>query len=153
MKGIMDMHYTYEWEIYRDGEGWNVEPAADFNHIVHAKERDEAIKEAADWLQAEILRCLLLGKPVPEATRNCEPSHEGGQIFISTVGIDLGMMRVQSNVAANVLGTTRGRITQLLDSGELLGYKDGRDTYIMLDSLQARLKNRPKRGRPRLSDK
>ena len=37
----------------------------------------------------------------------------------------------------------------MLAAARLIGYRDGRNTYVTMDSVRARLEERPRGGRPR----
>ena len=56
---------------------------------------------------------------------------------------------VSAAEAARKLGVSAGRITHMLDAGVLDGYRNGRRTYITETSIEARMADTPKAGRPR----
>lgn len=51
--------------------------------------------------------------------------------------------------AARGLSVSPGRITHMLDSGILTGYRKGRRTYVTVESIAARLTDTPRSGRPK----
>lgn len=104
---------------------------------------------AADWLKGELEHRLMTGIPFPEATFGNKPCH-GGRVAIVAVDADLDSVEtVAASDAADMLGVSRARVSQMLSSGLLEGYRKGRGTFVTLESVKARLAERPKAGRPR----
>ena len=58
---------------------------------------------------------------------------------------------VSASQAAQDLGVSRGRVTQMMDAGILEGFRSGRSTYITVESINARKLSTPKAGRPKAS--
>lgn len=61
------------------------------------------------------------------------------------VCVDADLSRVPSvsaTEAAERLGVSRPRVTQMVESGRLMGWRDGRNAHVSLDSLNARLAKR-----------
>ncbi len=56
---------------------------------------------------------------------------------------------VSAAQAARELNVSRGRVTHMLDSGLLEGYRDGRRTYVTQSSIDARLASPRGAGRPK----
>ena len=48
-----------------------------------------------------------------------------------------------------MLGVSTGRVTLMLDSGILQGYRRGRGTYVSVESIERRAATHPGIGRPR----
>lgn len=48
-----------------------------------------------------------------------------------------------------MLGVSAARVTHMLDSGILQGYRRGRRTYVTVDSIERRIESNPGSGRPR----
>ena len=71
-----------------------------------------------------------------------EPEH-GGRVIL--VGVDVtrdAIPTVSASEAAERLGVSRPRVTQMLASGALVGWRDGRNTRVTVDSVNARLEYR-----------
>ena len=51
--------------------------------------------------------------------------------------------------ALRMLGVSAGRITLMLDSGILQGYRRGRGTYVTVESIERRAATHPGMGRLR----
>ena len=57
--------------------------------------------------------------------------------------------KVPASEAARRLGVSPSRVTQMLAAGRLEGWREGRRTWVTLDSVEARLAEHPSTGRPR----
>lgn len=143
----MTMH-VYEFEIYPDEGVFGVEPfeleggtcGADF---------DEAVLMASDWLRAMMEGYDIHEIPLPRATFGHRPNHRGGKIVC--IAVDAGrdtVRKVTASEAARRLGVTPGRVTQMLDANQLEGWREGRHTWVTIDSINARKAERPCSGRP-----
>lgn len=77
------------------------------------------------------------------STSACAPSTEGVS--------DSAAMSARNgrHPAARRLSVSPGRITHMLDSGILTGYRKGRRTYVTVESIAARLTDTPRSGRPK----
>lgn len=51
--------------------------------------------------------------------------------------------------ASRVLGVSAGRVTHMLDSGILQGYRRGRRTCVTVESIEKRAASHPSAGRPK----
>lgn len=111
---------------------------------------NDVCRMAADWLQLEMEHRAMNDLPFPEATFDNSPRHKGGKNIV--VAVNAGkdtVRRVTAAEAARRLGVTRGRISQMIDAGLLGTFElDGR-TWVTEDSVNARLEDPPKAGRPK----
>lgn len=55
------------------------------------------------------------------------------------------------SIAEEMLGVSRGRVSQMIKSGQLIAHKTGTDTYVDLTSINERIASAPKSGRPQKS--
>jgi predicted RNase H-like HicB family nuclease len=142
------LQYTYEFEMFQS-EGWFVAYPFDIEGATQGKDTEEVALMAADWLRIDIEHRLMHGMPVPKATfGNCP--QEGGNIMIVSIEASLAALDViPAYLAAERLGVSRARVSQMITAGLLEGFKKGRDTYVTNSSIKARLKEAPKAGRPR----
>jgi len=133
------MLYTYEFEVFKE-EKWFVVIPFDFEGATQGKNEKEAAFMASDWLRMEIEYRLMGNEEIPEATFGNEPQY-GGRIMLVSVEASLDTIKaVQAFEAAEILGVTRGRISQMVDENKLHSFKKGRDVYITMDSINVRLK-------------
>ena len=81
------------------------------------------------------------GRDIPEATFGHEPTHEDGRILLVAVEASLDTVpAVTASEAAELLGVSRARVSQMLKSGLLMGFRKGRDSFITRYSVDARLR-------------
>jgi len=141
------MRYTYEFEFY-PGEEYLLAVPFDFDGGTFGDGPKDTAEMAADWLIETINDYLLQQKQVPIPTYGNQPEKNG---LVALVSVDTSLESIKTVFAcdaAEMLGVTRARVTQLLNKGLLEGYRKGRTTNITLDSIKARLEDAPKAGRP-----
>ena len=147
------MLHVYEFELFED-EGLILAFPFDFDGGTQGSTIAEATEMAADWLKLEIEHRLMNGEVVPEATLGHEPMREGGRILLVAVEASLDTVpAVTASEAAELLGVSRARVSQMLKTGQLKGFRRGRDSFITRYSVDARLREKPKAGRPKKSAK
>lgn len=138
----------YEFEIV-PSEGGYVAIPYDLEGATQADSFDDLCLSVADWLKVTIEDHELRGVPLPRATFGNTPRHGGtNMVFGVTAGRET-IERVTVTEAARLLGVTPGRVSQMVASSQLEGWREGRNTYVTLDSVRARLAERPRAGRPR----
>lgn len=142
------MFAVYEFEFFED-EGLVLAFPFDLDGGTQGADVREASEMAADWLKGDIEHRLMYGVEIPEPTFGHEPQH-GGRVGVVAVEADLDSVQtVAATDAAAMLGVSRARVSQMLSSGLLVGYRKGRTTLVTLESVKARLSEAPKAGRPR----
>ena len=111
----------------------------------------EAAEQAVDAASTYVAALVRDGLAVPEPEFN-EPA-EGGLSMMVAFSTDEGYIvegeTVSAAEAARRLSVSPGRITHMLDSGILTGYRKGRRTYVTVESIAARLTDTPRSGRPK----
>lgn len=143
------MLYVYEFELVKDGKHIAAFPY-DFDGGTQGIDLAEVSEMAADWLRSEIEYRLMGNEEIPEATLGHEPEREGGRVVIVAVDVSLDSVKtVSASKAAEMLGVSNGRVSQMLKDQSLAGYRKGRDTFVTIDSITARLAESPKAGRPK----
>lgn len=143
------MLYVYEFELC-ESEGMVVAFPFDFLGGTQGSDLAEASEMAADWLKTELEYRLMGGEDIPEATLGHDPERDGGRILLVAVDASLDTVKaVTATKAAEMLGVSRPRISQMLKAQKLIGYRKGRDTFVTVDSVNARLAESPKSGRPK----
>jgi len=141
------MRYTYEFEFY-PGEKYLLAVPFDFEGGTFGEGPEDAAISAADWLVETINDYLLRQRQLPPPTYGNQPKSGG---VVALISVDTSLESIETVFAcdaAEMLGVTRARITQLLNKGLLEGFRRGRTAYITLDSIKARLEDSPKAGRP-----
>lgn len=85
--------------------------------------------------------------PVPDFGH--EPRH-GGKIIAVAVSRELAdIPAVTTADAARMLGVSSARVSQLINAGLLDSWKDGTKRMVSKASIEARLADAPKAGRPK----
>lgn len=144
------MFYVREFEFFeaQDGEGVIAAPF-DIGGATSGEDMKDAVECAADYLFEYTTFQLITGWDIPEPTFGNEPEN-GGKVIAIAVDCDLSRVRsVSASEAADILGVSRPRVTQMCEAGLLQSWKEGSRRLITLDSVEARLAERPKPGRPR----
>lgn len=110
---------------------------------------DDAVSMAADWLY-ETAKYEAINNVAPsKVSFGHEPRH-GGRVMAVAVDFDLSRVdAVTAADAARILGVSTARVAQMCESGKLTSWKDGSKRLILRDSVNARLADAPKAGRPR----
>lgn len=143
------MMAVYEFELFED-DGFVLAFPFDMEGGTQGATWKEAAEMAADWLKGELEHFLMVGEPLPKATFGHEPVHEGGRVAIVAVEASLASIdTVRATEAARRLGVSNSRVSHMLKSGLLEGFREGRDTFVTAASIEARLAEHPKAGRPR----
>lgn len=141
--------YLCEFELFED-EGMICAFPFGLEGATCGTDWRDAAEMAADWLKGDGEYRLMLGQDIPELPFGNKPEHESGRVMLVGVDVSLdGIDTVKASEAAERLGVSRSRVSQMLTSQKLMGFRKGRDTYVTRDSLEARLAEQPKAGRPR----
>lgn len=111
----------------------------------------DAVDMAADAAKTYIAALIKFGDVIPRPSVNEVP--EGSiDVWVSFEADPSWIIDgpvVSAAQAARDLGVSRGRISQMLSSGILEGYHEGRRTWVSLASINRRLAETPKVGRPK----
>lgn len=142
------MFYLCEFELYEE-EGMVTASPFGLEGGTCGSDFRDAAEMAADWLKGDADMRLMLGRDLPELPIGNEPSH-GGQLLL--VGVDASLDNIDAlpaHEAAELLGVSRARVSQMMKSQQLFGFRKGRDAFVTRDSLRARMAEKPKSGRPK----
>ena len=142
------MLHVYEFEVFEDG-GLLLAFPYDMDGGTQGSDFREVCEMAADWLQLEMEHRAMRGEPFPEATFDNEPRHGGRNVVVAVnAGVET-VPKVLPSEAARMLGVSPGRVTQMMDSGQLEWFEDAGRKWVTVYSVEARLAEQPKAGRPR----
>ena len=143
------MLHVYEFEVFDGDDGMLLAFPYDMEGGTQGEDFKEVCEMAADWLQAEMEHRAMHGLDFPEATFGNEPKN-GGRNIIVAVSADVGTVaKVLPSEAARILGVTPGRVTQMVAAGQLEAFEDAGRTWVTVASVEARIAEAPKAGRPR----
>lgn len=142
------MQYTYEFEMWRGEFGWIAKPFG-LEGITQGGDVNDLCESTADLLREIVRDHIMSGRDLPPATFDNNPTHDGIRLIVS---VDVAMdtiPRMSAADAARELNVSRPRISAMLESGLLDGWKEGRNTWITITSIEARKAESPKAGRPK----
>lgn len=112
---------------------------------------DEAVAMGADAAKTYIAALLSRGESVPESHRR--PVLSGADDVMVFFEADPSYIVegevVSAAEASRMLQVSPGRITHMFNSGILKGYREGRRTWITVESIEARKLAPVTAGRPR----
>ena len=145
------MLHVYEFEVFKGESGMLIAVPYDMDGGTQGRDMREVAEMAADWLQGEMEYRAMRELPFPEPTFDNEPRYGGKNIVVAVNTGKESIPRITAAEAARRLGLTRGRVSQMVRAGLLDTFElDGR-TWVTEYSVEARLAEKPKAGRPRKS--
>lgn len=111
----------------------------------------DAAAMAADAARTYVSLLIGNGEEVPESTAHEVPDGDEGiwVFFEADPSWIISGDVVSAAEAARRLGVSPGRVTQMIDGNILDGYRDGRRTYVSIESIERRLAQDVRSGRPR----
>ena len=139
---------VYEFEIVQD-EGGYVAIPYDFEGATQGESLEEVCLMAADWLKTTLEDHEMRARALPKPSFGNAPRYGGTNMVFAVQAGRETVERVTATEAARMLGVTRARVTQLLKAALLNGYREGRNTYVTVESVRARLADGAHAGRPR----
>ncbi len=144
--------YIYQAFLEPDDEGGYVIEFPDLpGCISEGNTYAEAVAMGADAARTYVASLLAHKDPIPEPRRATTPDGcESVMVFFEADPSYVVSGEVVSAAeASRTLGVSPGRITQMIDSGLLDGYRNGRRTWVTIASVNARKASAPKAGRPK----
>lgn len=142
------MLHVYEFEVF-ESEGLLLAFPYDMEGGTQGEDFKDICEMAADWLQSEMEHRAMHELDIPEATFGNTPKHGGQNIIVAvSAGVDT-VQKVLPSEAARMLGVTPGRVTQMVAANQLEAFEDAGRTWVTVASVEARLAEQPKAGRPR----
>lgn len=144
------MLYVYEFEIF-ESEGRVLACPYDMDGGTFGDDLRTACEMAADWLRTEAESRLIHDIDFPEPTFGNEPTHGGRNVIVAVDASKDTIRKVSASKAAKMLGVTPGRVSQMVSAGRLEAFKDddGIHTWVTVDSIEARIAEAPRAGRPK----
>jgi excisionase family DNA binding protein len=144
--------YVYETVISpdEDGKGFYVTVPDLDGCFTQGDTVDEAITMSADALETYVGALLFEGTPIPSPVFGHRAPKGGRVVAISFEATAESVSDVVSPAeAADMLGVTRGRVSQMIRAGVLESYRIDGQTRVAVNSIRERLAKPRGRGRPR----
>lgn len=129
---------TYEFEVVPDSEGGYVAIPYDLPGATQGEDFDDLCDMTADFLKKLVEYHDVHGLELPRPTYGNEPKNGGKTMLVSVTAGRETVAKLSAAQAAHELGVTPGRITQLIAANQLEGWREGRNTYVTVDSVLAR---------------
>lgn len=143
------MFYVCEFEFVESPHGVTALCLNEWHGATSGEDFADAGECAADWLACMVDDCLMNDRPLPPIELGHEPM-EGGKVIALAVSRELSDIPAMTAAeAARRLGVSSARVAQLINSGLLDSWKDGTRRMVSEASVQARLEDSPKAGRPK----
>lgn len=146
------MILLYEFEVFETEEdpGWLLAMPFDFGGGTSGQSWEEVDFMARDFLQIVMEDFYIRHKDYPTPTFGNEPRHPGGRIVLVSCDDPAKTIRKTTPAnAARMLGISPARVSQLAKDCSLEVFTDeyGKK-WVTMGSIEARLAERPKSGRP-----
>jgi excisionase family DNA binding protein len=144
--------YIYEVSLTPDVDGGYIVTVPDLpGCITEGDTIRESVDMAADALMTYIASYIQDGKEIPTPKFN-HKAPKGGRVIAVSFETDANyiMDAVSPTEAAELLGVSRGRVSQMIKAGQLNANRVGTVTLVDASSVRERLNASPKSGRPRL---
>lgn len=142
------LYGVYEFEIVND-EGGYVALPYDFGGGTQGDDWEDLCLMVADWLKATLEDYDIHGRELPKPTFGNKPRYGGRNLVFGCAAGRETVDKVTASEAARLLGVSPSRVSQMLASDQLEGWRDGRNTYVTVDSVTQRLHEDAHPGRPR----
>jgi excisionase family DNA binding protein len=145
------MRYIYEITISKDGDYYSMDVPDLSGCFTWGDTIEDVLRKAPDALETHIGAYLADGDDIPPATfgHKTDVDQVLAVISFDASAASVGAPHVASRYAAERLGISKGRVSQLLKDGRLEGYRDGRETMISEASIKRFAANRRGPGKPR----
>jgi excisionase family DNA binding protein len=140
------MRYIYDAVIERDEDGYAVSFPQFPEAVTFGATREEASRRAAEVLVLTLAERIEEGGEIPSQERVAEVLSVG----VEVTGDDIDKSKCLTiDQAAQELGVSAGRVSQLASSGKLTAVTFGKRRMVTIASVNERKANPPLPSRPR----
>ena len=141
------MRFTYPAELTPNELGGYSVQFLDFeNGYTDGDDIDDAVEMASEVLYLLVEDYFQEDKELPRPTLKW-PSDK--MVAFVSIELDVSGYAVPAKTAAEMLGVSTSRISQMISRGQLSATKRGRDNYVFIRSIKKRLAEPRKAGRPK----
>lgn len=142
------MRFTYPAELSPNELGGYSVQFLDFeNGYTDGDDIDDAVEMASEVLYLLVEDYFQMSKELPRPTLEW-PSDK--LVAFVSIELDVSGYAVPAKTAAEMLGVSTSRISQMIGRGQLSATKRGRDNYVFVRSINQRLAQPRKAGRPKM---
>ncbi|MDR2715268.1 MAG: type II toxin-antitoxin system HicB family antitoxin [Coriobacteriaceae bacterium] len=143
--------YLYEVELTPDEEGGYCVSVPDLEGCFSQGDTiEDALDMASDALITYVASLLKYGEAIP-APKFGHEAPKGGMVVAVSFETDTSYIidAVSPSEAARMLGVSRGRVSQMIRSGQLTANKSATETWVDRASIESRMASTQRAGRPR----
>ncbi|MDD5806945.1 MAG: hypothetical protein PUD02_06410 [Eggerthellales bacterium] len=144
------MLWRYEFEVCELGFHQVLFPC-DFDEALVIPLQVDCVGAFEEWLTDLVRRYAMEGRPMPRGSIANMP-HRKGRVcvgYVDSSNYDEAGSVVRAAEAARMLGVTSCRVSQMIKSHQLEGYREGRKSWVTLASVRKRKATHPGPGRPK----
>ena len=109
----------------------------------------DCVASVSDGVETHVAALLELGMDVPDPSRVQADDGEVVYVYANTDTVELGEPSVSASTAAERLGVSKGRVSQLIAAGKLKAYRTPHYTMVTVASIDAYAATPRVAGRPR----
>lgn len=142
------MFYMQEFELV-DDEGLILALPFDLEGGTQGATVAETMEMAGDWLRDEVISHLESGRELPSTTFGNDPAQDGRVVLVGVYASLSDVPSMSAAEAAEVLGVSRPRVSKMIETGMLRGWKEGRNTRVSVESVELRRAGEHSAGRPK----
>lgn len=143
--------YVCEFEFVTDEDGWILCWPFWPGRVdgTQGEGFDDAVEMAADWMRGMLLDYLARGEVIPKFPMGNAPRRGGGIVTLAVQASIEDVPAVTAKEAAGLLGVSNARVSQMCKARQLDSWTVGRTRMVSLESIELRLAEERKAGRPR----
>lgn len=141
---------AYEFEIIKD-RGFYVALPYDLEGATQGEDWDDLCIMITDWLRINLEHFDMHGIEAPKPTYGNKPRYGGKNMLVLVSAGRETVPKMSAKEAAEKLGISPSRVSQLVNGNLLDGWREGRNVWVTIGSVEARLEEHPHAGRPRKS--
>lgn len=149
-------NYIYQVILHSDEDGgfWVDVPCLP-GCVSDGRDYIESVSSIADAMKTYVAALIKDGMTVPESIPSeCPDDCESVYVYFETDERYIIEGEVVSAAeASRLLDVSPGRVSQMIDAGQLDAYREGRRTYVSVESIEKRIGSNPGAGRPKKIDR
>lgn len=139
---------AYEFEVFEE-DGFLIAFPYDLEGGTQGEDFDDLCIMVSDWLKLNLEEFDMRGIEPPKPTYGNEPRYGGKNMLVCCTAGRETVPTMSATEAAEKLGVSVSRVSQLVSCHAMGGWKDGRNVRVAVDSVEARLESKPHAGRPK----